>query len=151
MKTMICVQNLGYSLLNYQLIRSVNDVVGRRIDEVSFVSMEATNLVTPVKTAVLAPSELGSFNNGLLLSTSITHLPDILSCPGNTKKMFYLYDLEWMYNPMAFSNLWESLNTPGLTVVARSADYSEPFSKAFGRSVDAVVPEADLEELWNLL
>ena len=151
MKTMICVENLGYSLINYQLIHSVNEVVERRLDEVSFVPMEVTNQVAPVKTAVLTPSELGSFNNGLVLSTSIKHLPTILGCPGNVKVVQYLYDLEWMFQPMPFSTMWEAFNTPGLVVVARSSDYNEPFSKAFGRQIDAVLPEAKLEELWNLL
>ena len=150
MKTMVHVTNLGYSARHYSIFTSINDVVDKSIEEVSVIPLDMTNTCIQLNTAIHQMPELGSFSNGVLLALSFKEAETILSCANNAIKVLYLHDLDWMYDSMPYSRVYDILHNEQLIVITRSEDYLEPLSKAFGFKPKGIT-QCNLEEIWNLL
>ena len=100
MKTMIVVDNLRFSESNYELIKEVNDVIDNSIHDVSVAVMNFSEKVINTKFAVMNPTEIDSFDDGVLVALDIQSTKDILSSKTNSKKVLYLWDIEWFYKKM---------------------------------------------------
>jgi hypothetical protein len=151
MKTMICVSNLGYSQSNYELFRSINRVTEKSLEEVSVVPVDITNKVIELNTAVMNIGELTSFNDGVLVATTIENAQRILSCFTNTIKVLYLYDLDWMFQTIVYDELYDTLTHPDLTIFVRSESHIQPLKALCGIEPHGILESFTLEKLWNLL
>jgi len=151
MKTMICLDHLAYSYQNYELFHSINEVVENSLEEVCIVPFNASRPFMNINTSIYNVGEMGSFNNGLLISNSIKHVDKLLSCPSNTIKALYLYDLEWMFEPTFFEELYSIFTNKNLKLIVRSKEFIEPIQCIADRTPDAIVPYFKLEKIWNSL
>ena len=151
MKTMICLDHLAYSYQNYELFNSINETVKDSLEEICLVPFNASRLFMNINTAVYNVGEMGSFNNGLLITNSIKHVKKLLSCPSDTIKALYLYDLEWLFEPFDFEELYNMLTDEDLKLIVRSEDFIEPLKCVTDRVPDAIVPDFKLEKIWNSL
>lgn len=148
MKTMFCLDNLGYSQLNYELFTSINSVVEDSLDEVSVVPIDLTNKVVEINTAITNISQLTSFNNGALVATNIENAQRILACATNTIKVLYLYDLDWMFSPIKYDDLYSTLTNPELVILLRSKNHLDPLRLLCGVEPHGILEEFNLEKLW---
>ena len=151
MKTMICLENISYSQFNNEAINQVNNYVESNNDELCIITLDQSYPFTSINTAIFAPSEMDSFNNGLILSSTIKTTQMTLSCSNNSKKLLYLYDLDWMFYPVMYDDLYETLNNENLILVSRSNDHILPIKNLRGKGPDFVLENFSLEEIWNLL
>lgn len=151
MKTMICFENISYSQFNYEAINEINRYVESNNDEVSIVTLDQSYPFTNINTAIFVPSEMDSFNNGVIISSTIKTAQMTLSCSNNSKKLLYLYDLDWMFTAMMYDELYEVLNNKNLILVCRCNDHVMPIKNLCGKKPDAVIENFSLEEVWNLL
>ena len=147
---MVHVKNLGYSAGNYPIFKSINEVVEKSLEEVSVVPLDMTNACVPLETAVHQLPEMGSFNDGVLLTLSFDGAEVILDCANNTIKVLYIHDLEWMFEAMDYSRVYDILHNDQLKVIVRSDDYLEPLNKAFGFTPVGIT-QCNLEDIWTLL
>jgi len=151
MKSMICTDHLAYSCANYELFDSVNNIVENSITEVSIVPLDISSKVMPINTAIHTVVEMGSFKNGLLICSSIKNADIILGCANNSRKILYLYDLEWMFELHMYDDLYNTLTNQNLEIVVRSEDFIRPLECLCKPKILGVLPTFDLEKLWNLL
>ena len=143
MKTAICLENLSYSYFSKELISEINKYVIESTDEICLVTFDETMPFANINTAVFTPSELDSFYDGVIISHKISHAMSILGCSNNSKKVLYLYDLDWMLEPMMFNE--------NLILILRSEDHVSPIKNLCNREPDAIIKNFSLEKIWNSL
>lgn len=151
---MLCLDHLGYSYQNYEVFHSINKIVEKSLNEISIVPLNASRPFMNINTAIYNVGEMGSFNNGLLICNTIKNAKKILACPTDTIKMLYLYDLDWMFNPMLYEELYSILTDKNLKIVLRSKDFVAPIRCLVGEAnqkLDLITPSFNLETIWNLL
>lgn len=151
MKTAICLENLSYSAFSKEAISEINSHVTNSIDEVCLVTFDETMPFANVNAAVFAPNELDSFHNGVIISYKINHAMSILGCSNNSKKVLYLYDLDWMIEPMMYNDVYDVLTDRNLNLILRSEDHVYPIKNLCNREPDAIVKNFSLEKIWNSL
>lgn len=149
MKTMLCVDHLGYSAFNYEAFQSVNKMCEAG-EEVSITTVDITNKFIELKTAVYNVVETHSFLNGILVASTIRNAKRVLACSNNSKKVLYLYDLDWMHSIMSYSDTYDVLTNKDLTVICRSESHRKAIERSFGVK-SCIVEKFDLEKIWNLL
>jgi hypothetical protein len=151
MKTMICFDNMAYCHFNYEAVDSINKCVLDSNEEISIVALDSTVHFMDVNTAIYHAAELDSFNNGIIIAHTIKNCKEILSCSNNSKKLLYLYDLDWMYEKMSYDEIYDVLNDENLILVLRSESHVKPVKNLCGREPNAIMGNFELEKIWNLL
>jgi hypothetical protein len=151
MKTMICLENVSYSQFNYEAITQVNRFCEQSNEEVCFVTLDQTMPFTQINTAVYAPYDMDSFHNGLIIAHTLNLANRMLGCTNNSKKVLYLYDLDWMFQPIFYDEIYSILNNPDLFLIARSQDHADIIQRTCSRKVDAILDNFNLEDIWNSL
>jgi len=151
MKTMFCIENLGFSQKNYELFLQINKIVEKSIEEISICPLNITNKATHVNTAVYNIGELSTYKDGLLIVTRIKDVEKIKSIATNSIKVLYLYDLDWMFDKMKYDEIYTALTHPDLKIIVRSADYIKPLKNLCGVVPVGILEKLELEKLWNLL
>lgn len=151
MKTIICLENTSYSPCSYDMIKDVNRFVEDHNDEISIVSLDQTKDFININTAIFSPLELDSFNDGVIICNKINTAEVILSCINRSKKVLYLYDLDWMFEQFSYDKLFKVLNDKNLDIILRSEDYVNPLRNVCGRKHTKVLENFELEAIWNLL
>lgn len=151
MKTIICLDNLSYSSFNNEVVKEVNNHVLNSIDEVCVATFDETMPFANINTAVLAPSELDSFHDGVIICHTINNAMSILGCSNNSKKILYLYDLDWMFMPIMYNELFDVLNNKDIYLILRSEDHVGPVKNVSHREPDAIIENFSLEKIWNSL
>lgn len=151
MKTLICLENLSYSSFNYEVITEVNKHVLDSIDEISLMKFDETMPFMQVNTAVFHPNELDSFHDGVIITHKIEHAISAVRCANNSKKVLYLYDLDWLFEPMFYNDLHSVLTNEDLHIVLRSEDHLPPIKNLCNREPDAIINNFSLEKIWNSL
>ena len=149
MKTMIFLDNIGFCGFNYDAINEANRHT-ESLEEICFATKDITNKLIPINTAVYLTTEATSFQNGVLIAHTIENAREILSCVNSSKKVLYLYDLDWMHSIMMYGEIYDTLNNKELVVICRSESHSLAVEQAFGVK-PIVVKTFNLEEIWNLL
>lgn len=151
MKTMICFENTSYSSFNNEVIEDINTHTENSNEELSIVSFDETMPFRQINTAIYKPSELDSFNNGAIICPTIELAKNILNTANNSKRILYLYDLEWMFRPMLYHEIYELLNNESLFLILRSEDHVSPVKNISNREPDAIINKFSLGKIWNLL
>lgn len=151
MKTIICLENTSYSPCSYDMIREINSFVVDHKDEISIVSLDQTKDFTDINTAIFSPLELDTFNDGAIICNKINTAEIILSCINTSKKVLYLYDLDWMFEKFSYDKLFEILNNKNLNIILRSEEYINPLRNVCGKKHTRVLEKFELEAVWNLL
>ena len=151
MKTMICLDNLSYSEFNHFAMLDINNTVLDSNEEISISALDQSFPLMNINTAVFPPVEMDSFNDGVLLVNTIENAQYILGCSNNSKKVLYLYDLDWMFKPLLYDDVYDVLTNKDLTIILRSEDYIQPIKNLCGITFDKIMNRFTLEGLWNLL
>lgn len=151
MKTMICLENMSYSQFSHEAIECVNKIVNESNKEICFVSLDQTMPFMDIDTAVFSPVEMDSFNNGLMIAYTVKGAELILGCSNSSKKVLYLYDLDWMFQPMSYYDIYNVLSNPNLKIILRSEDHISSLNSIYNIKPVAIMDSFKLEEIWNLL
>lgn len=150
MKTIICIDNPSYSAFNFEVITNINTYVADYLDEISLCSLDQSMPFGNINTAIFTPNEMDSFNGGVIIAGNIKNAERILSCANNSKKVLYLYDLDWMFELYDYDYLYSILNHKDLRIFARNQSHVHPIRTLSNREPD-VINNFDLEKIWNLL
>jgi hypothetical protein len=151
MKTMICFENLSYSQFNHEVTNEINKYTLLSNEEICISSLDQSYPFTNINTAVFSPLEMDSFNNGVIIANTIRNAENILGCSNNSKKVLYLFDLDWMFYPMFYDDIYNILTEKNIKLILRSEDHIRPIYNICKRKPDAVLNRFSLEGIWNLL
>ncbi len=151
LKLGILVDNLGPTQLASALISSANDylLTHPQNDFVIFRENIYPNCMRP-NFAIMDTSEVYSFD-GVVLATNISNAEYLSKCPGPVRKIFYVCDPEWHFDP---NKTFEKYNTiyknPDLEIVCRSSEHAFLIESLWGRTVDEVLPP-DIPQIFEYL
>lgn len=97
--------------------------------------------------ACMQMDEAWSFT-GMTLATSFATAFHLLTMPGQKRKFFYVWDLEWARWPRKeFAVLRSVYANPRLELLARSYSHANVLSRAWNRPVKAVLEDFNLDLL----
>lgn len=150
MKTMILLDHLAFSEKNYVILNEVNRIVETTLHDVSIVPYDLSNKIIPTSCAIMNLNQLSCFSDGLLMATTIKHASEILSCSNSSKKLLYLWDLDWLFEEYSTEYLMGVMTNKKLSVITRSEPHKEAVKNFFGIETN-VVKDFKLEQIWNSL
>lgn len=151
MKTMILLDHLGFSEQNYDIIKDVNEFVVDSIDEISIVVNDVSSKIIEVNTAVNNVAEIGCYQDGLLMCTNLINADHILSVNTSSRKVLYLWDVDWLHNTFNFEWVYDVLTNDKLDIIVRSEEHKRALKMLCEKEPLGVLQNFKLELLWNLL
>ena len=125
MKTMFLFDHTGFSEHNYEIIKDINETVINRIDEVSLVVNDTSSKIIEVNTSVANVAEIGCFQDGVLVATSVVNANQILSARTSSRKILYLWDVDWLHTPLNYEFIYDTLTDDKLEIIVRSESHRE--------------------------
>lgn len=151
MKTMLVLQHLGFAEQNYDVLKEVNNVIEDTIDDISVSIFDLSNKMMQINCAVFSIAELSSFSDGVMICFDTKHIGDLTHSYNNSKKVLYLWDLDWFFRPSGYEDLYDNINSEELTIIVRSEEHARVLENCFDRKPHAILEEFKLGDLWNLL
>ncbi len=141
----ICVKQLDSSQLSYVLISRINNLLLERPDLDIVLFYE--NMGSPCMNTLFACmniSEIWNFN-GLLISTNIETTELSIKCLSPERKIFYVWELEFLSNKNYLSNL-ETYRNKDISLVTCSNSYCSELENYCNRTAK-VIEDFNLKEL----
>lgn len=150
MKTLIITEHLGFSEKNYMLFSEINNIVENSIHDVSVAPVDLSNKLMALNFAVLNISELSSFQNGLIIGTTIKHAVEMESVHNSSRKVIYLWELDWLFDNCDYEKTYDTLTNKKIEFITRSQEHRNALKTFCGRD-SFVLQEFELEKIWTLL
>lgn len=147
-KIAVILNNLGSNQSTFSIISNMNSsCLSNDLDPAIF----ELNNVTHIMRARFGifPINYAYLYDGILVSTDVETTKFSLESCRSKKKIFYVWDLEWMRNLKSFeSNQIYAL--PELKIITRSEDHAKCIERVCRRRVDAIIPQFNLKEISKI-
>jgi len=151
MKTMFLLDHTGFSEQNYFIISEINKIVADSLEEVSVAVNDVSNKLLEIDTAVTNISEIGCFHNGVLMAMSVINANQILSAHASSRKVLYLWDVDWLHAAYNYEWLHNTLTNDRLEIIVRSEGHRHALLNLCDKEPIGILQNFKLEPLWNLL
>ena len=148
---MFLLDHTGFSEQNYIIIKEINEIVPNSLEEISIATNDVSTKVMEVFTAVTNVAEIGCFQNGALIATNIVNARQILSAHASSRKILYLWDLDWLHGMFNYEWLYDTLSNDRLEIIVRSEAHRSALLNLCGKEPVGILQNFKLEQLWNLL
>lgn len=89
--------------------------------------------------------------DGIVVATTLSTANRLLNVPGPKRKLFYVWDLEWMGNVMNVELVSSLYNAPQIDLVARSEDHAKVLERVFNRKPVGVVNDYNLDDFLKIV
>jgi len=129
-KTGFIVDNLEPSQLNLDLFQATSDAF--------LFTKELTKSFTKLEMSVMDITEIWSFNDGILIATSIDTGLFMANAITNSQKILYLYDYEEIKFRSDAVRVCEALSNQFIDIAVRSQFHADRFEKQFNRKAKYV-------------
>lgn len=141
------LNNLGPSQLAHGLISQTNALVASRSDvDVVALYESLTRPCLPLNFAAMQVAEGWGFD-GPVVATSFSTAEKLIRFPASPKKLFLVWDLEWMrMKQKSFEQLFAVYGHTDLTLLARSHDHAKAISDCWNREA-VVMDDFDLSKI----
>ena len=150
----VLVEDTGASQSSFFIISELNKLSASNpeIDAIIFYENQHKNCL-PANFAVMPINE-GWGQSGPIIATSFSTAHKLLSFPSN-KKIFYVWDLEWIRNGYNSIKKYESYSSvytdQSLELVARSESHKRAIENAFNRKVNHVISDFNMSDILEIL
>ena len=148
----VLVNNLGSSQLSFFIIKEINALPALRpeIDGIVFYE-NLSSACLPVNFATMNMSECWC-HSGPIVATSFSTAKTLSEFPSE-KKMFYVWDLEWMRsnNKKQYEEYRDVYTNESMELIARSTSHKEAIENAFNRTVNYVIPDFNLMKILEVI
>jgi hypothetical protein len=145
----IVLNKLNIEQKDICIITQINEMVEKNADlcPILFFSEYAKTVAVPLF-ARMPIEEAYCFTNPVIVN-DIESAELILECPCPTRKIFYLWDLEWIYDSnFSFEKYLRIYNS--FEIIVRSGSHYNLFSKVW-RKPDYLIEEFNHEQIRDLL
>jgi hypothetical protein len=107
--------------------------------------------IIPIQCGQLQQSHAWGFDD-ILISTSIETTKVLTNCIRPRRKLFYVYDLEWYYQPpgISYKDLQKVYLNPEIDLIARSESHFELISKCWKKPI-GVLHDYDYKEFIKII
>jgi len=89
--------------------------------------------------------------SGTIISTTLEEAESSLKIPNKSDRYLYLWDLDWLENPVYFSSAMKILRDKKLKVIARSQSHAELIENFANIKVHAIVDNWDVNQLLEAI
>lgn len=136
MKAGIIINSLNYYQQPLYLFKSLNELAIKRPDIDAYVFRENPGIFpTSTSFAIMSVKEAWSFD-GPIISTDLQSTTKLINCPCPTKKYFYVWDLEWIYNKDSqFKDFYDIYQHNDINLIARSKSHYDVIKNAWKEPV----------------
>lgn len=150
MKAGILVETLGMSQKAYEIIREINkvDSLDTYWDIIVFY-LEYDRFIIAPNFALMNMVEAYGMD-GPIISTSIETTKISLNCVRATKRLFYVFEMEWANSPHNVDELIDVYMNPEIELIARSEDHAKVIERCWKKPI-AVIENFNYEKLTNLI
>jgi len=150
-KAGILVNKIDFSQFGLALTRAVNkiSIENADIDIIAFYQTWGRYPLAPRFTSMMEREAWGF--DGTLISTNINTTMKNIKCPGPQKKLFYVWDLEWLYlQEPVFAQLAKIYCHPKIELIARSNTHYKALKDAWKEPI-CIMDNFDNETLKSLV
>ena len=147
----ILLNNFCHNQLAYQTLKSVANYYNHNgtADITLFQEVPIIPIIQP-HTAIMFPNEVYEFD-GTLVITNLNHIPVAEKAIGPTKKIFYVWDLEWIYmQQKQYEHLAPLYRNKNFTIVARSLEHARLLRNAWNIEVNHIIQQPKIEDFLNV-
>lgn len=143
------VNYLGPTQLTYSLIRSLS-IRQKDFDTIIFYENLTSYLIPPIFPMMQLAEAWGQ--NGIIISTDLSTTRKMIEFPNIARKIFYVWDVEWLRGKQRVFDLYHSIYTnKDMEIITRCDNHAKLIENNFNRKVLGIVPEFDLTILKEIL
>lgn len=147
MRTSVILDSTVISEKNYFIMSHIKDVVATSLNEVNIICRNLSTKVVEPDCAIINPSEIYSFYDGILIATSMSSAESLCKSCVNSRKLFYIWDIGFLYRPFEFHKVCNILSS--LELITRSEEHRRIIYNLCGET-SHILEDFNLEEIWNL-
>lgn len=101
--------------------------------------------------AIMDVSETFNYD-GVVIANNLFNADYLAKCPGPIRKIFYIWDLEWVYQGVKiYDQIANVYQNPNLELVARSDSHAHFIESCWGAKVSQIMPDIDINALYQLV
>mgnify|MGYP003121603038 FL=1 len=89
--------------------------------------------------------------NGVAIATGLQEAQTLLKSHNNSDKYLYLWDIEWLVNPMHFAAICDILLDKRLKIIARSESHAKVINNLCNKKPVGIVDNWNLHELIEII
>tara|TARA_R100001163_G_scaffold2127_1_gene3343 strand:- start:653 stop:1120 length:468 start_codon:yes stop_codon:yes gene_type:complete len=144
------VDSLSPTQMSFYLIKEFNNFV-KDVDYSPCCFYN--NLMASVLSPFFSCMNISFFSNfkGDAIATSIETANLLLKTNNACNRYLYLWDMEWLRNPLAFDNISGVLSDDRISLIARSNSHKDLIENFCNREVIGVVDDWNVDQLQELL
>jgi hypothetical protein len=148
-KIAVVIESLEASQLAFLAINQVNQLITKHpLVNASIFYENLTVPCIPPKSSVMCINELFAYHDGIIITTNLDQTYSIASYPNNSKKIFYVWDLEWIRKTLDFEKTLYTFNLPE-RLITRCKDYADAIKNYCNREVE-IQEDFNLEEILSV-
>tara|TARA_R100001244_G_C5155104_1_gene130262 strand:+ start:311 stop:787 length:477 start_codon:yes stop_codon:yes gene_type:complete len=147
----IIVDDLSASQLSYYLIKNINEFLQDGLDDFVVFFENATSSIIAPEFSVMAINEIWNFE-GVLVSTSISNTLSMLKSFSPERKIFYVWDLEWLrQHGKEFENTVKAFTDNSITLIARSKEHALAIENYCNIKIEHVMENFNIKKLIRII
>lgn len=150
MKIGIIIPSLDLNQLAFETISEINKSIikGSKNDYTIFYQELTSSCIEPL-CATMSMNEAHT-HNGILVATNLDSAEFLTKTTNKSKKIFYIWDLEFIRNKANFLHKMKVYRNPKLTLISRSREYNRALESFCNRKAEIIQSKLNLEELENV-
>lgn len=146
----VLINDLSVSQKSFYLIKEFNKCID--YTDISVGVFHIRGAVPPVQ-PLFGCKSVGFLNSyhGTLISTSMEEAEISLRTSNNSKKFLYLWELDWIENPVFFSTAMNILRDDRLQIIARSTQHAAVIDNFCNKGVCGIVDNWNINQLLEIV
>jgi hypothetical protein len=153
MKIASVVENLSLNQSNFFMTKTFNRLGEHGIEPFCFYGDLTATGIKP-NFATMNVYYLNNFYNGIIICNTINTLKILKTINTNARKMFYVWDLEWLrLNKSGVLNYKETVDilcNHNIELIARSENHASAIKNYCNRKVDYIISDWNIDEIRGL-
>jgi hypothetical protein len=144
------IDNLGTNQLANSLINSGNSFLknNSQSDLIIFRQNIMPNCVQP-NFGIMDTAEAYNYD-GVVVATSLSTADYLIRCPGPCKKLYYIWDLEWVSHSQKIYEIFEAVyNSTELEIVCRSEEHAHFVNTCWNKRDIKIIEDADVSLFYD--
>jgi hypothetical protein len=144
------VEDLSMSQKSFYLIKEFNKCIENTDLSVGVFHVRAA--IPPIKPlfGCRTIALLASYQ-GVIISTTLEEAEMCLKSSGKHKRILYLWDLDWLENPVHYSTAMDILRDDKLKIIARSKSHAEVIENFCNKTPIGIVDNWNIEQLLEVV
>lgn len=135
---------------NYHMMKTLNDRATNHNDEVCGFLVNVSGKLIDTTFAYSNITDIAHFNDGILVATSIQTADCLKKASVNSKKIYYVWNMEWIGHPFRFYEVYEILSDKNLKIVVRSDLQKKILESNFNLKNIEIVDDFNMEKIYEI-